>query len=355
MKQKTLMAGAVLALLLGGAGVVWAQGTRTVPGSTSLGAPEDPVENQEQKALDETIRAIATTTLSSTTTESDIELAPTPTTTETLTVATQVDRAEVQAKVEYVSTRTAEQAVLDTDTDGISDADETNLYGTDPNNADTDGDGTSDRNEYMSGRDPLRAEATARIRFEDPRATGEVRTDIVVVSQVSSRTVTEEVTTATTTPTASRTEIVVRGKASPHALVTLYVFSVPTVVVVQADSEGNWQYAFSKELEDGNHTVYAAVADTSGTIVAKSQEVGFVKQAAALTVEGTLPALTAMQGPGSTSLVGSPYMMALALLLGVLLAGALVIFGQKYWRPVEVLVVKEGDTPTNNTDTTPRV
>lgn len=347
MKQKTLFAGAVAALLLGGAGMVGAQGIN----STGFGNPEDGVERENQKAIEEIINQ--TDLISATTTELDIQLAPEGAGEAQAEPAPARPAEEVQAKVDYVAARTAEQVATDTDADGLSDADETNLYGTDPNSADTDGDGVNDRDEYLRGSDPRSAEATARIRFEDPRAKGDVRTDIVVVSQVSARVVEEEPVAATSTPAALRTEIVVSGKATPRALVTLYLFSVPTVVVVQADNEGNWQYAFSKELEDGNHTVYAAVADTSGTIVAKSQKVGFVKQAAALTVEGTLPALVQSTG-GNAPLAGSPYMMALALLLGVLLAGALVIFGQKYWRPVEVLVVKDGDAPTGNTDTTPR-
>jgi hypothetical protein len=44
--------------------------------------------------------------------------------------------------------------VVDTDGDGISDADETNLYGTDPSNPDTDGDGIEDGTEISKNSDP---------------------------------------------------------------------------------------------------------------------------------------------------------------------------------------------------------
>lgn len=45
--------------------------------------------------------------------------------------------------------------VADTDQDGLSDTDETQHYGTDPNNADTDGDGMGDGWEVTAGSDPL--------------------------------------------------------------------------------------------------------------------------------------------------------------------------------------------------------
>jgi hypothetical protein len=43
----------------------------------------------------------------------------------------------------------------DFDGDGLANADETDLYGTDPTKADTDGDRFSDGGEVVSGRDPL--------------------------------------------------------------------------------------------------------------------------------------------------------------------------------------------------------
>ena len=49
-----------------------------------------------------------------------------------------------------------EGAILDSDGDGLTDADETSLYGTDPANPDTDGDGLKDGDEVLvDGTDPL--------------------------------------------------------------------------------------------------------------------------------------------------------------------------------------------------------
>jgi len=46
-------------------------------------------------------------------------------------------------------------AVIDTDQDGLTDEDETNIYGTNPLLWDTDGDGCSDGEEVDYGTDPL--------------------------------------------------------------------------------------------------------------------------------------------------------------------------------------------------------
>jgi hypothetical protein len=43
----------------------------------------------------------------------------------------------------------------DRDSDGLFDADETNVYGTNPDKADTDGDGLDDGQEVFDGTDPL--------------------------------------------------------------------------------------------------------------------------------------------------------------------------------------------------------
>lgn len=56
-----------------------------------------------------------------------------------------------------------EEGFVDSDQDSLSDDDEINIYKTDPNNSDTDGDGFMDNVEIALGRDPLVNEAKAVI------------------------------------------------------------------------------------------------------------------------------------------------------------------------------------------------
>jgi hypothetical protein len=75
------------------------------------------------------------------------------------------------------------------------------------------------------------------------------------------------------------------GKATPNTSVTIYIYSTPTVVVVQSDAEGNWSYDLTQDLEDGDHEVFVAVTDATGKISAYGEGVGFVKTAEAITVK----------------------------------------------------------------------
>ncbi len=61
----------------------------------------------------------------------------------------------------------ATPTTLDSDNDGLSDAEE-NLYGTDPKNPDTDGDGYSDGVEIESGYDPLKPAPDDKIATTNP-------------------------------------------------------------------------------------------------------------------------------------------------------------------------------------------
>lgn len=174
--------------------------------------------------------------------------------------------------------RIADNASTDTDQDGISDVDEVVLYGTDPKRADTDGDGFTDGVEITRGYNPLDVSAEAVIVYQSPKeVVGVVKTDKLKINQVTPDIALE------TASSAERVQTTVRGQGLPNSYVTLYVFSTPTIVTVRTDETGAFEYTFSKELEDGEHQVFAALTDNAGEIVAQSEPFTFIKQAQAFT------------------------------------------------------------------------
>lgn len=165
---------------------------------------------------------------------------------------------------------------VDTDGDGISDIDETKLYGTDPNNPDTDNDGITDGIEITRGYNPTDATPEAVIHFESPQeVVGLVRNDVIQIEEV--------VPVVTSGPSKTLVSTQIRGQALPNSFVTLYIFSTPTVVTIRTDLDGRFVYTYDKELDDGQHDVYAAVTDNAGEIIAHSNPFSFIKEAQAFT------------------------------------------------------------------------
>lgn len=175
--------------------------------------------------------------------------------------------------------RVGDKIQRDSDRDGISDYDEANLYETDPFVADTDSDGFLDGAEVLSGYDPANDVREAMVAFEDPRAKGVERADILEVSRLD--VIQEE--GASTTEAIER-GILLSGVALPNSFVTLYVYSTPVVVTVKTNDDGSWSYAFDKELEDGQHEVFVGVTDNAGKLVAKSKPFAFIKTANAYAI-----------------------------------------------------------------------
>lgn len=164
---------------------------------------------------------------------------------------------------------------IDSDGDGISDFDEINLYKTDPNNPDTDNDGFNDGIEIIRGFNPNSDESESAIVFESPKESKFLeQEDLLLVESVI-----PVVTNNSSDDSVIKAEI--RGKSLPNSFVTLYIFSTPTIVTIKTDADGSFVYTFDKELEDGEHEVYVAVTDNTGSIIAQSKPFSFVKQAEA--------------------------------------------------------------------------
>jgi fibronectin type 3 domain-containing protein len=240
----------------------------------------------------------------------------------------------------------------DTDSDGITDYDEVNIYYTDPKRHDTNDDGVNDGDQLLSGTDPL-AEKTLSlststptpiatstrivstsassnaIAYENPKLAGEKKPFLLTVNNVE-RKVKEDPDTLSTSTT-----LVLSGTALPNSFVTLYIFSDPIVVRVKADSSGAWIYTLDQELPDGSHEVVSAITDTGGRILAKSEAAPFVKTAAAVSF-GATELLPTQSAPSFFS--GTYFYLLIGLFVALLLV-AFVVVGMM----VKQKTVREGD------------
>ena len=162
----------------------------------------------------------------------------------------------------------------DSDNDGLTDYDEVNIYGTDPRNADTSGNGIEDGQMVARGLDPTSV-STQQIEYEDPREEPG--------SAVSDR---YKVTEATATSSdAGASGVYFEGTGPSNSYVTLFFFSTPIIVTAQADGAGKWTYELDQELPNGEHEMYVATVNNQGKIMAQSDPVNFEKTASAIEVQ----------------------------------------------------------------------
>ena len=166
---------------------------------------------------------------------------------------------------EKIKLEIQQKFLKDSDNDGISDLEEVRL-GTDPFNPDSDGDGFLDGTEIMLGFSPLKSSGTDRISYKDPREVKPTKAEIYKVERIESVILPE-----------GGSVLKIQGKGLPNSFVTLYVYSLPTIVVVKTDSTGYWEYILDKPLADGQHTIYATVTDNNGMIEARSETFVFTK------------------------------------------------------------------------------
>jgi len=119
--------------------------------------------------------------------------------------------------------------------------------------------------------------------IEDPRVEGVDLSDVYEIVEVM---VVEKVVREDGKEDAKK--ITFSGKGPPDSIVFIFIYSTPIIAKVRTDSQGNWTYTLEKELEDGTHEMYVASVDNTGRIVAKSNPVPLVKEAAAVQIGFTL-------------------------------------------------------------------
>ena len=160
---------------------------------------------------------------------------------------------------------------IDSDEDGISDREEF-IIGSDPFNPDSDGDGYSDGEEFSKGYNPLKAADTGddKIELENPEESEAPIAENLAVEDITRH------QDKNNEGAVEGEQIILTGKAEPNSFVAVYVFSDPIASLVKADSNGMWFYILDKTLSAGEHTVYSAVVDSAGSIVAKSNPAKFL-------------------------------------------------------------------------------
>jgi hypothetical protein len=160
-----------------------------------------------------------------------------------------------------------QELIKDSDNDGISDEEEIRL-GTNPLLVDSDGDGFLDSSEIKLGFDPLNPSPAAKIEYQDPRKVNLPPSPELKIEKIE----TVEL------PNKNYRALKISGKAIPNSFVTLYIFSLPTIVITKADSSGRWEYILDKSLSEGQHTAFIALTNNLGQIEKKSEAVDFVKR-----------------------------------------------------------------------------
>lgn len=172
---------------------------------------------------------------------------------------------ELVIGIEKAKTEQTQFLTKDTDQDGLTDQEEIRL-GTSPVNPDSDEDGFLDGTETQAGYDPLKLGPDDKVIYQDPQKVPPQKTDTYKVERIEKIEILD-----------GRSGLKFVGQAIPNSFVTLYVFSLPLIVVVKADSNGRWEYTLDKPLPDGEHKVYAAVTNNRGQVEARSEVFVFYK------------------------------------------------------------------------------
>jgi len=208
--------------------------------------------------------------------------------------------------------------------------------GTNINNKDTDSDGYGDSQELQMGTDPLNTSAQkSKIvlsgvdralvdgkTLEQPKYATSTPSVSLAVSSVATVKPEENKTTS---------NLKFEGKAKPNQVITLFIYStMPIVVTVQADSNGNWSYELDKTLVDGTHEAYVALNDNEGKIVEASLPTPFfIQEARAVSVDDFVATGDATQISNPTTNLMMLYVLSgLAVIL--LLVAAFLIIKQRF-------------------------
>lgn len=204
----------------------------------------------------------------------------------------------------------------DTNKDGISDYDSKRIYNLDPIAPSpvtvVNGETLTAGDKVLRGYDPTAKELVA-LPLEEPATSPAPETTVYKVEEIK------------LTP---QKQIKITGTALPNSYVTLYVYSTPIVVTVKTDRNGKWEYTMDRELETGEHKIYAAAVDNTGKIVAKTAAIPFTRTAEAATLDSVPPlGAASVERPG---LSNNRVSMPLVLISILFIIGVLYVIGKDH-------------------------
>lgn len=220
----------------------------------------------------------------------------------------------------------------DTDGDGISDKEEIRL-GLSPKSADTDKDGFLDGDEIKNGFDPLKfsgGDKSDKIVFESPKEVAASAGNETAGKKENDNRFRVDTIQLVETGSDGKKATRFSGKALPNMFITLYIYSDPIIVTVKTDADGNWTYDLDKELPDGDHEIYVAVTDNVGKISAQSEALPFVKTAQAVAVKPAAAASAeALQNASPLERSRTEFIIIAIIIAMSFLGIALVVIGRK--------------------------
>jgi len=222
---------------------------------------------------------------------------------------------------------------VDSDGDSIPDDLEKRI-GTNPEKADTDGDGYKDGEEIIAGYNPL-GDGKLEIKLsaidqailsnqtiEHPTSSGAEKENFTI----------ERIENVATTEyqTENDNGYMIYGKAEPNSVATVYIYSdIPVITTVEVDEYGNWEYYFEEPLEDGEHEMYVAINDNTGKVLDKSKPLDFLIQKARAVSPQDLVSLSDDKKSASDSMINYYILSALVLTFVGILIFFFTIFKQK--------------------------
>jgi hypothetical protein len=202
----------------------------------------------------------------------------------------------------------------DSNKDGISDYDSVHIYHLDPIKPSPvtviNGQTLTAGDKVLRGYDPTAKDLVA-VPLQEPTISVAPETTIYKVEDVKLTT---------------EKRVAITGTALPNSYVTLYIYSTPIVVTVKTDRNGKWQYTVDRELETGEHKIYAASVDNTGKIVAKTVAIPFTRTAEAATLDSVPPlGASSVERPG---LANNRVLMPLVAISILFIIGVLYVIGK---------------------------